>query len=58
MRPRVKATRPIPTPKPKMNTHPTHTYVWVGWGLWPLIVPIGVDGFFLGLRCSLHTLVN
>ena len=29
-----------------MNTHPTHTCVWVGWGLWPLIVPIGVDGFF------------
>ena len=28
-----------------MNTHPTHTRVWVGWGLWPLIVPIGVDVF-------------
>ena len=33
-------------PKPKMNTHPTHTCVCVGWGLWPLIVPIGVDVFF------------
>ena len=30
-----------------MNTHPTHTRVWVGWGLWPLIVPIGVDLLFL-----------
>ena len=30
-----------------MNTHPTHTRVWVGWGLWPWIVPIGVDVFFL-----------
>ena len=30
-----------------MNTHPTHTRVWVGWGLWPLIVPIGVDVFLL-----------
>ena len=28
-----------------MNTHPTHAHVWVGWGLWPLIVPIGVDVF-------------
>ena len=43
---KVTAKRPIPTPKPKMNTHPTHTCVWVGWGLQPLIVPIGVDGFF------------
>ena len=43
----VKAKCPTPIPKPKMNTHPTHTYVWVGWGLWPLIVPIGVDVFFL-----------
>ena len=40
-----------------MNTHPTPTCVWVGWGLWPLIVPIGVDVFFC-LRCSLHTLAN
>ena len=32
-------------PKPKMNTHPTHTRVWVGWGLQPLVVPIGVDVF-------------
>ena len=30
-----------------MNTHPTHTRVWIAWGLWPLIVPIGVDVFFL-----------
>ena len=30
-----------------MNTHPTHTRVWVGWGLRPLIVPIGVDVFLL-----------
>ena len=30
-----------------MNTHPTHTCVWVGWGLWPLIVPVGVDVFFV-----------
>ena len=30
-----------------MNTHPTHTRVWVGWGLWQLIVPIGVDVFFV-----------
>ena len=30
-----------------MNTHPTHTRVWVGWGLRPLIVPIGVDVFFV-----------
>ena len=30
-----------------MNTHPTHTRVWVGWGLQPLIVPIGVDVFFV-----------
>ena len=29
-----------------MNTHPTHTRVWVGWRLRPLIVPIGVDVFF------------
>ena len=43
----VKVKRPIPTPKPKMNTHPTHTCLWVGWGLRPLIVPIGVDVFFL-----------
>ena len=30
-----------------MNTHPTHTRVCVGWGLQPLIVPIGVDVFFV-----------
>ena len=30
-----------------MNTHPTNTIVWVGWGLRPLIVPIGVDVFFV-----------
>ena len=30
-----------------MNTHATHTPAWVGWGLWPLIVPIGVVVFFV-----------
>ena len=54
----MKAKWPIPTPKPQMNTHPTHTRVWAGWGLRPLIVPIGVDVFFACLRCSLHTLAN
>ena len=29
-----------------MNTHPTHTQVG-GWGLWPMIVPIGVGVLFL-----------
>ena len=29
-----------------MNTHPTHTQVG-GWGLWPLIVPIGIGDFWL-----------
>ena len=32
-----------------MNTHPTHTHVWVGWGLWPLIVPIGVEVVFVAV---------
>ena len=54
----VKAKCPTPIPKPKMNTHPTHTRVWVGWGLWPLILPIGLDVFCCCFRCSLHTLVN
>ena len=27
-----------------MNTHPTHTQVG-GWGLWSMIVPIGIGDF-------------
>ena len=33
-----------------MNTHPTHTQVG-GWGLWPMIVPIGIGEFLLLLLC-------
>ena len=40
----VKTKWPTPTPKPKQNTHPTHIQVG-GWGLQPLIFPIGVDVF-------------
>ena len=29
-----------------MNTHPTHTQVG-GWGIWPMIVHIGIGLFFL-----------
>ena len=29
-----------------MNTHPTHIQVG-GWGLWPPIIPIGVEVFFV-----------
>ena len=35
--------------------------MWVGWGLWPLIVPIGVDVFFCCFCCfccSDHTLAT
>ena len=55
----VKMKRPTPTPKPKQNTHPTPTCVWVGWGLRPLIVPIGVDVFCCCcFHCSHHTLAT
>ena len=38
-----------------MNTHPTHTQVG-GWGLWPMIVPIGIDLLLL-LLLLLHACV-
>ena len=44
---RVNAVLYTQSAKPKKNTHPTDTRVRVGWGLWPLIVPIGIDVFFL-----------
>ena len=43
-----------------MNTHPTHTHVWVGWlmGATAIDSPLRCRCVFLCLRCSLHTLEN